>query len=324
MAKLFDFESASPTDSWEEKARKIRTNMRLAKELTKAINESDSVQPVSELPIVPELSHNTSSSKEIMVEPTIDKELEVIYLAICKLRTQNVSLDDIIKKLKIIINPNNIRYTYLINRIKLRLYQEFLSYSKMYLDSETQEEAGEIKAIMDEFRLKMDGLDELAEMKEVEELIMGAKTDNNLFFLTSDNGDVIFYKRLLDEDVPPFYHSDVLNLLQLMKQGIFKQVKKVVSKPYFQVRHNFIRITFEKLSNGNYIIIDVFVKTTPTKKYQEMLSKRGKQYLQLKDYYLMNFQDADFIAKHNGYYKDIIALLEGKTVGGERTRCQQN
>ncbi|MCM1052919.1 MAG: hypothetical protein NC483_02975 [Ruminococcus sp.] len=313
MTQITAFEKENPTDTWIDKTTKIKLNMRNATNLVKEANRSDSLDNFSLL-LLPDLSDNDFLTQEKREEK--DQELEEAYLAICKLSFTNISLDAFLEKIKEIINPSNIRYNYLINKIKLRLYKELLSYTKLYLDCENEEEALEVKAIMDEIKLKISCL---LELKEVEELISGAKSDNNLFFLTSGNGDVIFYNSLFN--IPFEYYFRIYELLESLKNGNFRRVKRVVSKPYFEVRLDMIRILFDKLSDGNYIIIDIFIKRNSTKKYKERLKNRTKQYLQLKDYFLLNHQNKDFISEHNRYYQDIITLLESRGIGERRIRC---
>lgn len=337
------FEKASEKDSWQDKVLKIKLNMALARKLESEVAGNNQLEESLEPSLFLACPKDNSSSLEENTEQELDLELENTYLAICRLNLRDLSVDEITKQLDGIISPTNIRYSFLIAKVRLRLYKELMGYTKLYLKAQTREEALEVKEIMEEIKLKISSLGETLTQ---EELISETNESVNLFFLTSSNGNVIFYDSLIKKKVTVDYYPQVLGLLQLMKQGIFKQVKKLLlhGMSYYQARNDFIRITFDKLSNGNYIIIDVFVKMNPTKKYRDMLSNRAKQYLELRPLYLASLNDEDFIKEHNRYYQDIIAELEDKRVvgsekttsdgeitsidventGGERVRCQKN
>lgn len=92
-------------------------------------------------------------------------------------------------------------------------------------------------------------------------------------------------------------------------------------KPFFEVRDDDIRVIFAKLSNGNYIIIDVILKKEDwSRSYQDNLFNRTNQYLRFKDYYLEHIEDLDFIYSHFKIYEDVLSLSKNQNedIGGRQ------
>ncbi|MBE6153997.1 MAG: hypothetical protein E7163_00260 [Firmicutes bacterium] len=247
---------------------------------------------------------------------SVDAELDKVYHAISMLDITNLNEDVIIEKINKILSSDNIRYMQLINGIRLKLYGEIILYSKMISKTSSKEELEEIKEIIEIIKNKMCILEELTLEKEVQE---STALTNELYFLTSDSGNIILLESIR-KNIPIEYYPDLKKLLVGIKNCKYRGLKYLHKISYFEVKDSKMRITFARLSDGKILIIDTFMKKEDTSElYRKTKVNRSVKYLNAKNYYLANMNNPDFTSQHNAIYDEIIAILDSKdyTLGGE-------
>ena len=181
----------------------------------------------------------------------------------------------------------------------------------------TQEELLDIKMQIADLRNKIRSLDVEMEEKEV---VQNATTNNDVFFLQSEMGKVYFLESLR-KNIPEAYYPDFKKLLESIKNGTFIGKKYLIDLNYFELKEFKVRLTFDKLSDGNYIVIDGFMKKEDTSsKYKNYMRQMDKVYCSRQNFYIENHLNPDFLATHTTYYQDIIDMLDkpqGLKRGGE-------
>lgn len=255
------------------------------------------------------------SNINTQIKDDIDLEFESIYSKISSLELGDLKEEDIIKKINEIVPTTHNRYDCIINKLKLKLYEEIIFYSQIAISASTSKDFLEIKQLIKELKRKILFLDELEQEKELTET---TTVDNHLFFLTTNGGNIPFLESLR-KNVPAEYYPQFKELLLEMKNGVFKGLKKFNGLGYFEVKEFKIRITFDKLSNGNYIILDAFMKKEDTSGYyNKMLQNRSGQYIKCKDYYVKKQYEEDFQTLHEGYLAEALTLLDQRNLEGEQ------
>lgn len=298
------FFNAQNSDTIAKKLDVLNHNARKARELKSTIGEMKALKTLEEgkqEEVVKPRKINDENFKEPL---DVDLELERLYEAICNLNIKGLNEEKIADKINSILREY-VHVESLISKLKLRFFYDIVQYSEFILHAESREEIREVQEIIETFKIKIGAL---LELKQEEELVESTIQDNNLFFLMTDMGNVIFSESLR-QDIPQDRNSQALGLLMQIKQGIFKGFKSLAPKPFFEVRDDDIRILFAKLSKGNYIIVDVILKKEVwSQSYQEYLFNRAKQYLMVKDYYIEHLTDEKFVEMHSGIYDDITSL----------------
>lgn len=197
------------------------------------------------------------------------------------------------------------------------LYKEYVIYSKMLLQTSTKSELAELQILINAITSKIELLDELEELEEEKELTEPITENNNLFFLLSDSGNVIALESLR-KNVPREYYPVFKELLLGLKEGKAKGLKRLARYGYLELKNFKIRVIFDKLSTGNYIILDCFMKKVDTGvSYRNNLANRYNQYQNKKNLYLDQITNPEFIKKHESYLAEILTLLDSKTLEGE-------
>lgn len=301
-----------------QKIELIKFNVNAAANLASQIKAGGGVtlQPTSNI-TVPSLEQ--SEIKNNKSEESSDKEVEKLYNKISLLDITNLSEEEIMNRIKSIIGNNPT--SFLINKLKLMLYKEYVIYSKMLLQASTKSELAELQILINAITSKIELLDELEELEEEKELTEPITENNNLFFLLSDSGNVIALESLR-KNVPREYYPVFKELLLSLKEGRTKKVKMLSQKGYLELKVKAngpgIRIIFDKLSDNNYVILDCFMKKFDTSiLYRNTLINRSNQYQNKKNLYLGQITNLEFIKKHEGYLAEILTLLDSKTLEGE-------
>lgn len=303
------FKSCKPNSPLEEKIAIIKQNNKKAFNMEKEI-ASWSKEPI-QITEIKEISPKSAKAPILKIE--IADDTKNIYNKISLLEINDLTEEEILSKLKEIIG----QFSYIvINQIKLLLYKEGIIYKRMILDSSNEEEIKELNKAIAAIQLKIELLDELEELEEEQEVEEAITNNNNLFFLLSDTGKVIALESLR-KNVPREYYSAFKELLLGLKVGNAKNLKRLRRYNFLQVKDFKIRIIFEKLSNGNYVILDCFMKKVDTGiSYRNNLANRLKEYQKNKDNFLNKYLDEDFIKEHESYLAEILNILDNKTLEG--------
>ncbi len=133
--------------------------------------------------------------------------------------------------------------------------------------------------------------------------------EKNLFFLTTNNENVVAYESLKKE-VPRDYYNDFLTIFTNLKKGNLKGIKRFKNKAIYEIKMFKIRVIFIILDQNNFVILDAFMKKYDTSKaYRERILKLNAVITQYLNYYKDNKDNLDFQGIHNGYYDELINLL---------------
>ncbi len=93
---------------------------------------------------------------------------------------------------------------------------------------------------------------------------------NKIVYLTTDAGNISISNDL--KAIPIEFYDSIYNLLMSIQNGVFKEFKRIGTDSnnfktnLLQVRENFTRVVFDKLSDDVYIILTVFIKKVRTSK----------------------------------------------------------
>lgn len=308
------FKEPNQESTLEEKIEIIRQNLMIALELKNKLNSIKQRR----------ILFNKSTNDEVKVNSDVlqtyyeeDKDLVVrkLYNSISLLNIENLCEEEIISRMENVLKENKSNDA-IISKIKLMLYKEYLLCNRMMFETLDKEELKEMKNLLKSLIIKINLLDEIEEDLAEEDIEELSKQNNNLFFLLSSNGNIVALESLR-KNVPEEYYQSFKQLLFDLKFGNLKRRKRMRGKSYSEIKDYKIRITFDKLSEGNYLIIDAFVKKYDTSVYyRQILSLRNSQYLACRDYYLSRMSEEDFISEHELYFDEVVNMLDSKTKGG--------
>lgn len=312
MALSMTFLTPDSNSSTDDKIEMIRYNQSIAnKMLGEVVRVSDSYEYESKANNKPRVVSNLNGNN-------ISEDLEFwnIYNQICRLSVSLNNNEELADVLSEIIGNDNIRYQLLIDKVRLKLYREIIEYQRMYFDTGSEDERQSIKAIILEYKMKIDALGECLDTKE---MIEASCSKNKLFFLAQDSGRVIVKEILEKEDVPKAYFSQIANLLMSIINGDFRHVKRLAPRPFYEIKFGDLRILFDKLSDDTFIIIDIFLKkTTMSTSYRDNMDSKEKQYMKYRDYFKSAVDDSELVEEQAEIMKSIMTILgcENFSFGG--------
>lgn len=310
------FAEINPDLSLDEKITMIKGNVETASRLRSEIRALSTPAAVCLNKTELQTLSNPNTNK-------VEKEgskLKALCDQISLLDISNLTEEEIISKLRAILG-NDINII-TIEKIKLMLYKELIIYNKMILTTEDKIELKELQESIETIRTIITLLDEieLEEEEEVSEIV--TENNNNIFFLLSDTGKIIALESLR-KNIPKEYYTVIKQMINNLKTGKARDIKKLVDIEFFELRvknHGAgIRLLFDKLSNGNYIIIDCFMKKVEGVglSIRNTLDNRNNQYKNKKEYYLNRINNPDFIKEHEGYLAEVLSLLDSKELEGD-------
>lgn len=303
----------------EEKIAIIKDNISSAAALTKEIKEHKKSN-INNSENTPKNYVEVISSTNVDSFGSLDQEFKNLYNKISMLDISELKDEEISSKLKKLLGDNTSFIN--ISRIKLLLYKEGIIYSKMLLDAKSKEEISELQNLIASLKTKIEFLDEEEELEE-EETLEDDNKENNIFFLLSNKDNIIALESLR-KNVPKDYYQAFKKLIIGLKTGKLKGMKRLHRQGYFELKDFKIRIIFDKLSDGNYIILDAFMKKFDTSLfYRNILAGRRREYEAKKEMYLSKHTNPEFIKEHEGYLAELIALLDSKTLEeGDRNEAR--
>ncbi|MDE5538916.1 MAG: hypothetical protein K2J20_00315 [Bacilli bacterium] len=302
------FSGADADDTRESKIAKIKANAKTAQVLEQEIKDLIKPCPVTDHFAVYEAPVLVSEKPLKNYEK--DAECEELYHKISTLNIASLEAEEVEALLSEILPSDNLRYKILLDKIILMLYGDIVQYNRMFLACAEPLEREEITKESQMTKLKMDVL---SGMKKVKEIIDEAHPNNNIFFLQQELGNVLALTSV-SKIIPQDYHARIANLILPVKDGVFMRIKSLVA-PFFEIRVGDIRVFMDKLSDGNYIILDVFLKKDYSSLgYKSYLNNLSNLYLRQRSFYLTSMSDPGFVSKHNEIFGDMMDLLQGKAI----------
>lgn len=310
--------------SVEEKAKLIRENAFIA---TRLRNEINAFKISSTAPMESETETiTTSSSTSLNKGNQVGSHIQKAYHTLGLLPITGLSEEAITTKIKGIIDANKLSALE-IDKVKLLLYQDYLLYSKMYLESHPTEQH-EIENQIASLMAKIYILDDLAEEEDLSEEEIAASeaiTSNNLFFLLTENGNNPILESIRKKKIPMESYYKVKEILLDIKRGSIRNAKSFRSFSFYEIRNDDIRVVFGKLNNGSYIIIDVILKTFQNNNYYvNHFTQKDKQYIREKPFYIAGAEDEEFRKRHERDLAELLAILESKGLSEVMENARRN
>lgn len=245
------------------------------------------------------------------VKPTINQEfeddVEYYLLELKEAKTK----EDIISKLKDENNPN---YINLLLRLKTEYLIRKQEFSRYFVTEDESSGLDIFKDELDELNLKIDTIEGLLNMEE--EVMYqpdATTTENNLIFVPTPTG----YPRVIDEleSIPSEYYQEFASLFQSIKNGTFKNFKRINRQSYAtrgvsEVRGDGIRVLFDRVGPNSYALISAFTKkVTSSRSHTELISLRIAQYKSVENEIKENIGNEDFMSLHEDYEKELFRML---------------
>lgn len=202
----------------------------------------------------------------------------------------------------------------IINRLLIVLNAEILELNNLLLNEEDED----IKNDLIKLETIYDELIDYRDYEDVEE--QDNNTDMKVVFLMSSEDKSFFEKDL--ESVPEEYYNDFIVLLESIKHGTFKQVKKFVNVrrdlyPFTEVKKYQTRIFFNKIDANTVLISGAMVKkVSSSKHYFGYLSNRSKILYNLDNDSMKNaINNEMFMNEEDAKYNRIVSLLRSNARG---------
>lgn len=291
--------------SLEEKVKLLKQNNSQAvlvrREIQKLKTSTSSIKEKATSEIMPLVIGTDKKTEESGIKD--------IYNQVCLLSSEDQKV--FFNEIRDLFLSSKYSFTYLADAIKIRLYQDIITYTNLALEDGAN--IGEARELIADLKRKLSLLNEIEEKEEILEI---AVSDNHLFFLESDIGNVVVLESFR-KNIPLEYYSDFKDLLKSIQNGQFKGLKKLENQ-FWEVKDFKIRIIFGILSQGNYVILDAFMKKEDTSGYyKNFLNHRYHQFLRIKSSYLSQMEHTDFQLRHEQYLNDIYDYLDKElNVGG--------
>ena len=140
--------------------------------------------------------------------------------------------------------------------------------------------------------------------------------ENRVVFLKT-NRDNICVKNDIIKNIPQQYYSDILELIESIKKGTFKNIKCFNNNKnlegLYEVKYRDVRLTFKRLSKDVYILIQAFVKKCYTSsQYHNMMESRYVVFKSQKNILLKSINDTNYILGNAKILDDIEEILGNK------------
>lgn len=254
-----------------------------------------------------EIENDTNPIKE----ENAPKSMEIDVTEYIKQIKSSYSFEDI----KFLLEKENDKARInIINRLLIVLNAEILELNNLLLSEEDED----IKNDLIKLETIYDELIDYRDYEDVEEEYNN--TDMKVVFLMSSEDKSFFEKDL--ESVPEEYYNDFIVLLESIKQGTFKQVKKFVNVrrdlyPFTEVKKHQTRIFFNKIDSNTFLISGAMVKkVSSSKHYFEYLSNRSKILYNLDSDSMKNaINNEQFMNEEDAKYNRIVSLLRSNARG---------
>jgi len=264
--------------------------------------------------IIPILSKTLEQQDENILEDNDnDFEDEVNYYLT---EINNIKEAEINKKLKKNLpTKKNYNYIKILLRLKAEMLKNIKEIKELYEEEKentTAKEMEEIKEYIMSYKKKINIIDDA--LNEKEEIIEDIETvKNNIFYMPTLSGNI----RVLEEidKIPIEYHERFLGLLNSIKEGIFKNVKRfttINNSTYglCEVKDFKTRVIFDRIGENDYVVITMFIKKCDNDKgYIEPLKKKISEYRINSNNIKEKINDEEFILMQKNIDEEIVNKL---------------
>ena len=251
----------------------------------------------------------TPKKEETFQKSNIDRDFEdeVAYYFSSLNRLTNENLEE--EFASILPSRKNYRYKDIIYRLKAGVIRNIKEIKDcIYEEGLTEETAQEFKGELELEREKMRLLTDLLNIKDEEELSETDEKSNTLIFSLTSGGNIRALEEI--EGITPEYYEQFYALLQSIKDGTFKNIRKFNNNRDMtglsEVRLYQSRIIFDHLEKNSYAIITAFVKKTDNDRYyQTAIRQKACEYYSQKDKFIRNLSNPEFLAQHALYEQEL-------------------
>lgn len=206
------------------------------------------------------------------------------------------------------------KYHEIIIKMLLKLNESLKDYQLLYRDNTlTIDDYIYIKQMILEINKRRNLLLK-AYYKEIEDE-QEMQIENQLLFSKTPTGNVQVIEEI--KSIDPSFYERIKVLLDSIKNGTFKNVKRFVSnsklKGFAEVKEYQVRVVFERISINQYVIISIFTKKSDKdKNYRENLELKINRYKTEKEQIENLRTEADYIDKNTNIENELLSLLEGE------------
>lgn len=228
----------------------------------------------------------------------------------------NIKEDEINQKLKKALpTKKNYNYTKILLRLKaemLKNIKEIKELCEEEKETTTAKDLEEMKEYIMSYKEKINIIDNA--LIEKEEIIEDTETiENNIFYASTSSGNI----RVLEEidKIPIEYYERFLGLLNSIKEGTFKNVKRfttINNSTYglCEVRDFKTRVIFDRIGENDYVVVTMFIKKCDNDKgYIEPLKRKIAEYKLYSDDIKEKLNDEEFIFTQKNIDEEIINKL---------------
>lgn len=228
----------------------------------------------------------------------------------------NIKEDEINQKLKKALpTKKNYNYTKILLRLKaemLKNIKEIKELCEEEKETTTAKDLEEMKEYIMSYKEKINIIDNA--LIEKEEIIEDTETiENNIFYASTSSGNI----RVLEEidKIPIEYYERFLGLLNSIKEGTFKNVKRfttINNSTYglCEVRDFKTRVIFDRIGENDYVVVTMFIKKCDNDKgYIEPLKRKIAEYKLYSDDIKEKLNDEEFISTQKNIDEEIINKL---------------
>lgn len=221
--------------------------------------------------------------------------------------------EDVLDLEEFMPNKEDKDYSEIMNSIMMCLQKEFVFYNRMMFSCTSKDELNSIKNELLLIDRKRNLIREF--MKKTEPFIELSREDIHIFYTKTSLGNV----KLLNDikKIPKENYDEFYTLFQSIQSGNLKNPKVISSnnrfygRPFFEVKLNHARITFEVLRSDVVVITGAFVKKVQTsKKYNNTMINNKQLFLNNYDYLLENLDNVTFKKEQEEVTKQVEKILK--------------
>lgn len=246
-------------------------------------------------------------SKEVStnIDQEFEDEVNYYFSSLNKLTSSNLSIEfeSVLPSIK------NYRYQDILYRLKAGIIRNIKEIKDCISEEGlTEENAQAFKDDLELEREKIRLLDEVINGKDKEELSEKNETSNIIIFSLTSGGNIRVLEEI--EGITPEYYEQFYILLQSIKDGTFKNIRKFNNNKDItglsEVRLNQARIIFDHLDKDSYAVITAFVKKTNNDRYyQTAIRQKACDYYAQKEMIIKNLSNPEFLEHHALYEQEL-------------------
>lgn len=246
-------------------------------------------------------------------KPKINKLEEEMMSHIQKFQSANPSeLKDILP------SKANGNYQNIIFRLRLESIKTISEINEIITQYEEELTLEELKYYKKELRKEQDKQNILITVLEPEQQtkLPEEKIENDFIFAPTQGGNIRVLEEL-EKNIPREYYESFLGLIESMKKGVFKNMRKVHgpsinTRGFYEVRDIIggTRLFVDKIDDNKIVLISAFVKKTDSNNnYYNTVQMKIREYNNRKQALINNLSNPEFIVLNKQYEMELFNKL---------------